>query len=247
MKGTFGARIGKVLRRSRLLVAGAVFALAAFAASAEAGIVTFDTKSGGTTQIEGGNVGGDGNSRTFTAGGLTMTATGWSIATVDAATRNAGYLGLYSAGLGVTNVPEDGSGNTHTVDNQSGFDFVQMLFSQQVRVLSVTVTAFSLGGSTDRDITVSFGDWYSAPRSAYDTSSTTNPFTHNITQGFGSSQLNVFASLTSTGNIDAFKITQVVVETTSVPLPPAAWAGLALMGGLGVVGAVRRRRALRAF
>ncbi len=237
--------------------AAALVALLAAATAAEAGTITFDTTTGGSPATSSGS--GYGNVRTFTVGGVTLTATAWSMSSISATTRSSAYLGMYGSGLGVTDRWESGSNNTHTVDNYGQFDFVQMLFSEAVVVTAVEITPYYVKEPSpdqiDRDITVSFGSWDTAARTDYKASSSTSAITHAITDGVLSDTLNVFANLfTSTYRLkyDGFKITSITVETldpppppppTVVPLPPAAFLGLGLLGGLGALSGARRRRA----
>ena len=112
-----------------LLAAGFV---AVSALSSEASTITFDFTSGGpnnSAQAQG----TDGNSRVFTSGGITVTATAW---TWNGTQFNNAALGWYNGyGLAVCNDAEvagyGGCGSPeHQIDNfQDGVDFVQFQFS----------------------------------------------------------------------------------------------------------------------
>jgi N-acetylglutamate synthase-like GNAT family acetyltransferase len=76
--------------------------------------------------------GAAGNIRTFTAGGVSVKTSAFSR---DASgVWSTAYLGSYSGGLGVTDSIENGSDNTHTVDNVSRDNYVLFEFSQTVVV-----------------------------------------------------------------------------------------------------------------
>lgn len=94
-----------------------------------------------------------GNIRTFSAGGVSVKASAFSRkdATGSWAT---GYLGAFSGGLGVTDASENGSNDTHKVDNIGGYDnYVLFEFSETVTVSQALLDA--VGG--DSDITVWIG------------------------------------------------------------------------------------------
>ncbi len=82
-----------------------------------------------------GTDGQDGNSRSYTVEGVSVTATAWSRGKSDGAWSKA-YLGAYGGGHGVTDSGEgDGWGDKHTVDNVGGRDnFVVYQFSENVTV-----------------------------------------------------------------------------------------------------------------
>lgn len=142
--------------RSSLALVGAVV-LAALAPQAQAADLVFTMTGNSSTN------GTHANSRTFSAtdGETTVNVrvTAWSLT----ATNSSGmvydsYLGIYSHGLGVTSGDENGSNNTHVVDNQNRFDFLIFQFDQEVSLNSVTTSPFSVGGSTDSDITIGYGN-----------------------------------------------------------------------------------------
>ncbi len=57
----------------------------------------------------------------------------------------------------------------------------------------------------------------------------------------GTYQIRLSAYDLSTG--EAYASTEITAQVVAVPLPPAAWLGLSLLGGLAGVGRLRRRRA----
>ena len=97
--------------------------------------------------------GTDGNIRTFTAGSVSVKASGFSRDKTTGAWSTA-YLGSYGGGLGVTDSSEgDGSSNTHTVDNVGRDNYVLFEFSETVIVDS----AFLGYVVNDSDLTVWIG------------------------------------------------------------------------------------------
>jgi protocatechuate 3,4-dioxygenase beta subunit len=76
--------------------------------------------------------GTDGNTRSFTSGGVSVTA--------EAFSRSANgqwsqaYVGAYAGGLGVTDASENGSGRSYTVDNAGRDNYLVFKFSQDVVV-----------------------------------------------------------------------------------------------------------------
>lgn len=120
----------------------------ALAAPAEASV---------TISFAGGNSatsGSAGNIASYSSSGITVQASGWSFA---GPTPTASWLGQYSNGLGVTNANEDGtSNNSSAIDNVNGEDFVLLVFSQPVSVLSAVLTPYRVGsGPADNDVTSS--------------------------------------------------------------------------------------------
>ena len=97
--------------------------------------------------------GAAGNIRTFSAGGVNVHASAFS--------RNkstdgfaAAYLGSYTYGLGVTDSTEDGSGNSHIVDNNGRDNYILFEFSQAV-VIDKAYLAYVVG---DSDVSVWIGN-----------------------------------------------------------------------------------------
>lgn len=227
----------------------AALVMAAF--SATAATVTLDLTSGGS------NVGGSnyGNVRTFTQGGVTVTATAWSL-TGNKNTLQSSNLGQYSSGLGVCNRGEGGSrcdSPEHQVDNVGYLDFVLFQFSAAIDPLSVRIDP---AGNYDRDVSywtgtaanplnldgktlnnlaaLGFGSQVND-----DSSKSTNARDVSIVSGLANSLL-FGADIYS--DDDWFKITSIKFDYTPVKVPePGSLALIALaLGGLGLA---RRRRA----
>jgi protocatechuate 3,4-dioxygenase beta subunit len=100
--------------------------------------------------------GGDGNVRSYTAGGVTVTARAVSSHVVNKANVwETAWLGAYSGGHGVTDRSE-GSGssnNTHTVDNVGRINYVIYQFSENV-VVDKAYLGYVIG---DSDLTAWIG------------------------------------------------------------------------------------------
>ncbi len=233
------------------LTALAAFAALAFAAPATAA-TTIDFTSATNSSTNGSP---DGNTRIFTVGGLSVTASAWSL---NSGTLQNGWLGQYTHGLGVTNQGEDGSNNSHVVDNSGYQDFIILVFNQAVNVQSAILYPFSVGGSTDNDAWVSYGT-----AAAFNSTTLTDLLTRDYNvPGSGSSPYNV--SLNSAGQfgnvwligawnpdapnrgtidryVDGFKLASISVNA-AVP-EPTTWAMMLL--GFGAIGfSIRRRSAL---
>ena len=73
-----------------------------------------------------------GNIRTFSAGGVSVKTSAFSRDT--SGVWSTAYLGSYGGGLGVTDGSENGSNDTHTVDNIGRDNYVLFEFSQNVVV-----------------------------------------------------------------------------------------------------------------
>ena len=200
-----------------------------------------------------GSEGSVGNSRVFTAGGITVTATAWSIGTLSSSTFQAARLGIWSTGLGVCNTGETCRSPYHQVDNGgTPDDFVLFQFSAPVDPLSVRIDPY---GTYDRDVSYWVGN--------INTSNLTGLSYNGLaTLGFGlridnddyasSSYRDVsiggansvnallFGARVGSGadsNADYFKIKS-MTASTSVPEPSSMFL-LAL--GMGVIGLVSMR------
>lgn len=92
-----------------------------------------------------------GNSRSFTAGGITATATAWSYGTSFQQAR----LGQWSTGLAVCGVPETCSNPAHQVDNVGEHEYVLFRLSAPVDPLTVRIDPY---GTYDRDVSYWVGN-----------------------------------------------------------------------------------------
>ncbi|MBN1453496.1 MAG: right-handed parallel beta-helix repeat-containing protein [Anaerolineales bacterium] len=96
-----------------------------------------------------------GNIKTFTVNGVNVKVTGWSRDKATGAYAPA-YVGVYSGGLGVTDLVSDGNGSNyqHTVDNEGADNFLLFEFDQLV-----VPNQLYLGYvKTDTDATLWFGN-----------------------------------------------------------------------------------------
>jgi hypothetical protein len=149
------------MRTSRLLMALTVASAIIGSGSASAAPVTFDFAGAQGGAMGEGTVG---NTRTFTAGGITLNVTAWGY-TYDIApgTNNAlgkASLGRWSTGLGSCNTTEmPCSSPSHQVDNVGVDDWVLFVFSEAIDITSVRIDPY---GNYDRDVSYYVGN-VSAP------------------------------------------------------------------------------------
>lgn len=227
---------------------GFLAAFAALSLASPAAAVTLDFTSATNSSTNGSP---DGNTRTFSNGGISVTASAWSL---NGATLQNGWLGQYTHGLGVTNQGEDGSSNSHTVDNSGYQDFILLIFNKAVNIQSATLYPFSVGGSVDNDAWVSYGTLVGS----FSGTTLTDLLTRDYNVPGAGSPYNV--SLNSAGqygnvwligaknsgapnrgtidqNIDGFKLASIIV-TPAVP-EPSTWAMMLL--GFGAIGVATRR------
>ncbi len=91
------------------------------------------------------NGSGLGNSVVRTNDGVTVTATGWSLANVGTSAFKPGQIKIWGTGLGVCNHGEgvNCSNPRHPVDNYGYTDFLLFSFSQSVELDSALLTAWA--------------------------------------------------------------------------------------------------------
>ena len=231
-----------------------VFAALMFSSPAAAA-VTFDFTSGSNSAVDG----SVGNTVMRSNGTLNVTASAWwyNPSYASGAPQSA-YLGQYTHGLGVTDHnaavnSENGSNNTHTIDNAGNYDFIVLVFNQAVNIQSGVLYPFAVNGSTDNDAWISVGTG-----AAFNSAFFTNTLLNNDydVAGVGSPTYSVpFSPLAGQyGNIwligaagpgagstdfntDGFKLSSIVVNA-AVP-EPATWAMMLL--GFGAIGFAMRR------
>jgi hypothetical protein len=137
----------------------------AFSTGSLGSLTTFDLS--GNSALDG----TDGNTRTFTKDGISVTARAFSrVDGTNGAWSNA-YLGSYSGGLGVTDSAEGNGSDTHRVDNIGGRDnYVLFQFSESI----VLDRAYLQYVRNDSDASVWIGNFNSTITSLSD--STLNSF-----------------------------------------------------------------------
>jgi len=154
-----------------------------------------------------------GNTRTFSADGVTLTAYAQSYI---GSNWISSYLGIYSGGLGVTNSNEGSGGSgTHTVDNIRSTDRIVFSFSTAVVLDSVFLRAYG-----DTDITAYYfsgGSWITLENNYGGSSSRTADI--NLAQ-VSATLWAVGALFPANGIADSFKLRNVTFDRPNLPPPP---------------------------
>lgn len=136
------------------LIAAALLA-AACAAPASASVTISFTGGNSATN------GRDGNILTFSSGGVSVQASGWTM-NGNSGHANSSWLGNYANGLGVTGDSESGFSffNQYGVDNAgSGTDFILLVFNQAVNLQSAVLAPVQTSlFSNDNDVTVGYAN-----------------------------------------------------------------------------------------
>jgi hypothetical protein len=126
------------------ILACAVSALLALPGAAAT--ITWDFTHGGSQSGS-----GYGNSWTFTADGISVTATGWGLTGGLLNTKfQTAEVGRYSTGLGICDRDELCIFPEHQVDNVFRYEFMLFQFSAPVSPVSITINPY---GFFDRDVT----------------------------------------------------------------------------------------------
>lgn len=239
------------------LIALTALALCCGAAQAEAAV---------TLSMTGGNsatTGPSGNIATYSSGSVSVQVSAWSLNGLSIAPA---WLGQYSDGVGVTNQTE-GSGtvlNSSAIDNQSGTDFVLLVFNQSVGLQSgvltpyqvssaaannaATVSYATLGGAytspTPTPISLSSSVWLSLVGNAYSVlGNTTAPYSVGLNPSNNSGNVWLLAAGNFGGasSADGFRLTSITVTTPTSAVPePSTWVMFCL--GLGGFGMLMRQR-----
>lgn len=239
--------------KKTLLAGIAVLAISPDAAAAP---LLFDFTAGG------GVLSGSGHamSRSYTAGGVTLTVSGLSLATLNGSFAQASVGQWNGAGLGVCNASEGLNCSAHQVDNSSGYDLLLLRFDEAVIMQQAVVQTYS---SADTDVSYFLGNVATplnltgqalASLSGFgfgaqflDTGSKGSNTTNTVSFGDGTFNALLIGARLGESN-DAFKLRGVSVDFTAVPTIPdvavPAPAALALFAtglvGLALVAGRRR-------
>lgn len=240
------------MRQMTMMVAAAGMALASVAATpamAAEYLLNLTSNSNALTNY---------NDYSFQLDGQTIKvrATAWSTNSSNTTVQTA-TLGNYSSGLGVLNTADgNGSGNTHTIDNQNGQDFIVFQFSSAVQLSSITTTPYNVSNlGTDSDASVRWGNVSKAWNQSlgFDGQSVnaianilsgqqdllgSNAKQTRAVNGQASNLWLVAAKNLDNSKVDGFKLGAVTVKS-AVP-EPATW--MMMIGGFALVGSAMRRR-----
>jgi hypothetical protein len=238
----------------KLLFAFVALAGVATAASADPVTFSFNGTQGGTM-----GTGSYGNTRTFTSGGVTLSASAWGYTWGSSDNRfETAALGRWGTGLGSCNRSEGTGSNCsspyeHQVDNVGADDWVLFVFSTPVDITSVRIDPY---GTYDRDVSywtglvttplnltgVTYGGLAAlgfGPR-IDNTGSVSNSY-RNVPIPPVGSYVNalLFGAQLYSDQDDYFKITSMTVNTRPVPEPSTIM--LLTVGAAATL--IRRRRA----
>ncbi len=223
---------------------------------ADAAYITYDLRSGSSTASSSSGS-GFGNSFTFTAGGVTVKVTGYSLATLSSSFQTAQVL-RYSTGLGVCNQTEGSNCGSprHQVDNVNGFDFVLFEFSAAVDPYWITIDPY---GSYDRDVSYWVGTTAGPLGLAgqniaglgalgfggrTDDSGTQSDSSRNVSVGGGVVNAILFgAAATGTDKDDYFKIRAIKVDYEEPPGDQIPEPTVLALLGAALAGVAAKRRA----
>jgi hypothetical protein len=202
-----------------------------------------------------------GNTRVFSSGGVTVTASAWgyTYGSTDYALETAA-LGRWSTGLGSCNRTELPCGSPgHQVDNVGADDWVLFVFSTAVDITSVRIDPY---GTYDRDVSYRVGN-VSTPLNLTGVSYAgltgvgfSNVYYSSATESSSYRDVPItgtpqYANALLVGGYyggsdqdDYFKITSLSVTTRpTTTVPESSTILLLMLGGLGVL-ATRRRSLL---
>jgi hypothetical protein len=227
----------------------ALAAIALAAAPAAAVNLSFDLNNSGTA----GGGSSYGNYRTYAVSSgsgknkitVNMRVSAWTLR--NGVLTNA-FLGDNTASNGglydINRYEGNGDNNTHTIDNQSGVDFLLFQFDRNVQLTGVTANAFSVAGSVDNDLTVgrsvsvtsawntaptgwngkavsNMADLFQAQKNIYSSGSGSSLDAYRVLNPTGSSDVTgkvwmISASLANKdGKIDGFKLDDLKFQTNS--------------------------------